>query len=111
MEIKVNKEGQILILIIDGDLDASSAILLDQEIENALKQEETKILVNCTQLEYISSAGLGVFMSYLQDFEEKQVEIVLFGMSEKVHNVFKILGLDNLLRIVNTKEEAQNLLN
>ncbi len=108
MEITSNKEDNILVIEIDGDLDASSAILLDQEIEIALKNNEQKMVVDCTNLEYISSAGLGVFMSYLQDFEERQVSLVLYGLSDKVLNVFKILGLDNLLKIVNNKEEALN---
>lgn len=106
MKITSIKEDDLLFIQIDGDLDASSAILLDQEIEAALDNGEQKIIVDCNALDYISSAGLGVFMSYLKDFEDQQVTLVLFGLSEKVMNVFKILGLDNLLKIVESKEAA-----
>lgn len=106
MKITSIKEDDLLFIQIDGDLDASSAILLDQEIETALEKGEQKIIVDCNALDYISSAGLGVFMSYLKDFEDQQVTLVLFGLSEKVMNVFKILGLDNLLQIVENKEAA-----
>lgn len=106
MEITKTKENNYLNLIIDGDLDASSAIYLDESIQKALEDNESIILIDCKKLDYISSAGLGVFMSYLKDFEERNVSMILFGLSDKVNNVFKILGLDNLLQIVETKEDA-----
>lgn len=106
MEITKKKENNYLNLIIDGDLDASSAIYLDEYIQNALNENENIILIDCGRLDYISSAGLGVFMSYLKDFDERNVIMVLFGLSDKVKNVFQILGLDNLLRIVETKDDA-----
>jgi len=42
----------------------------------------------------------------MQDFKEKDIKMVLYGLSEKVKNVFKILGLDSILPIVDNKIEA-----
>ena len=70
----------------------------------------TRILVDCSALEYISSAGLGVFMSYIEEFRDKRIHMVLFGMKEKVSNTFQILGLADLLQIRETKQEAKKLL-
>ena len=106
MEVSLIKENNIYIINIKGDLDASSAILLDQEIEKVLNFNTNKLMIDCTELNYISSAGLGVFMSYIQDFKEKNIKMVLYGLSEKVKNVFKILGLDSILPIVENKNEA-----
>jgi anti-sigma B factor antagonist len=61
-------------------------------------------------LEYISSAGLGVFMSYIEEFKEKNITMVLFDMNEKVANTFEILGLKELLLIAADKAEAKKLL-
>lgn len=109
MRITSVKENEFYFIAIEGDLDASSSIQLDQAIEEALSKNETKIIVDCSQLEYISSAGLGVFMSYIQDFQANNISLVLCHLSEKVFNVFQILGLDELIKIVNTKEEAKTL--
>lgn len=49
-------------------------------------------------------------MSYIQDFQAEGINMVLCHMSEKVKQVFSILGLDELIRIVTTKEEAKSLL-
>ncbi|MGN6645962.1 MAG: STAS domain-containing protein [Cytophaga sp.] len=110
MRITSVKENEFYFIAIEGDLDASSSIQLDQAIEEALSKNETKIIVDCSQLEYISSAGLGVFMSYIQDFQANNISLVLCHLSEKVLNVFQILGLDELIKIAATKEEAKNLI-
>ena len=68
-----------------------------------------QILVDCSALEYISSAGLGVFMSYIEELKDKNIPMVLFGMKEKVANTFSILGLAELLHITTTKPEAKKL--
>ena len=47
-------------------------------------------------------------MSYLQDLTDKGVSMQLFNLNEKVFEVFKILGLDELINIVETKEMAVN---
>jgi len=67
-------------------------------------------MVDGTQLNYISSAGLGVFMSYIDDFKSKNIKMVIFGLSEKVLNVFQILGLDQLMTIVSDKKAAKERL-
>jgi anti-sigma B factor antagonist len=109
MKITSDKDKEHFIIGIDGDLDASSCILLDKAISDAVSKDEKKIIIDCSRLNYISSAGLGVFMSYLQDFENNKISLVLCNLSEKVKNVFQILGLDELIKIVNTKDEAKSL--
>lgn len=105
--IKIDKktEKSYYELIIGGDVDASSSIHLDMALSEALADNQS-IIVNLEDLEYISSAGLGVFMSHLQDINFKKKKLAVFGMKEKVFQVFKILGLNQLMTIVNTKEEA-----
>jgi anti-sigma B factor antagonist len=111
MNITTVKEDQFYTISIEGELDASSSILLDNTLTEAFTQKENKILVDCSRLNYISSAGLGVFMSYLQDFENNGISMALYNMNDKVRNVFTILGLDNLIKIVPNKKEAIELMN
>ena len=67
---------------------------------------QKNILIDCAGLEYISSAGLGVFMSYLDEFEENNIKMAIYALKDKVFQVFHILGLDQLITIKRTKEEA-----
>jgi anti-sigma B factor antagonist len=50
-------------------------------------------------------------MSHLQDFENTHTTLVLFGLSEKVLTVFQVLGLDQLLTIVVSEQEAKMQVN
>ncbi|MCC5929481.1 MAG: STAS domain-containing protein [Cyclobacteriaceae bacterium] len=106
---ELEEEGVYLIKV-SGEVDASSSIFLDQSIGEAVEKYD-KILIDCEKIEYISSAGLGVFMSYINELEEKKIGLVLYGLSDKVLHVFQILGLDKLLKLVDTKSEAKEFLN
>lgn len=110
VHIKRMQEEGVDVLAIVGEIDASSSIDLDLAIAKSLSEGHTKILVDCSALEYISSAGLGVFMSYIEEFKERNFKMVIYGMKEKVMNTFNILGLDELLLIVPTKVEAKKRL-
>jgi len=96
------------VIAVDGDVDASSSIRLDEAIGKAIREGHQNILIDCENLNYISSAGLGVFMSYIEELKVKNIRMVLFGLSERVENVFKVLGLDQLLNIKKTKDQAKH---
>ncbi len=107
---RLQEEGADIISVI-GEIDASSSIELDLAIAKSVGEGFKKILVDCSALEYISSAGLGVFMSYIEEMKDKNIPLVLFGMKEKVANTFQILGLADLLNITENKQEAKKLAN
>jgi anti-sigma B factor antagonist len=111
VHIKRLQEDGIDIIAPVGEIDASSSIELDLTIAKSVGEGFNKILVDCSALEYISSAGLGVFMSYIEEFKDKGLKMVLFGMSEKVANTFEILGLNELLIIAVDKAEAKGKIN
>lgn len=109
VHIKRLQENGTDIISVIGEIDASSSIELDLAIAKSVGEGFKKILVDCSALEYISSAGLGVFMSYIEEMRDKKIPLVLFGLKEKVANTFHILGLADLLYIRNTKQEAIQL--
>ncbi len=109
MQVQHTNENEYHIIAIKGDVDASSSIVLDNALEKAINEKQPKILIDCSELNYISSPGIGVFTSRLDDCENVNIKLVLFAMSDKVQNVFRILGLDQLIQIVSTKDEAKSV--
>ncbi|MEM9830133.1 MAG: STAS domain-containing protein [Bacteroidota bacterium] len=107
VDVRTDFEGDSCLITISGEVDASSSIYLDEALEKAMNSDIVRILVNCNHLNYISSAGLGVFMSYIQELEAKGKRMVLYRMSDRVYKVFEILGLHQLLTIVKTEEQAK----
>ncbi|MEY5049500.1 MAG: anti-sigma factor antagonist [Bacteroidota bacterium] len=108
LEITTLRNDNILLIDICGDLDASSSIKLDKVLDEAKNNKEKSVLINCAKLNYISSAGLGVFMSYIEDYKQNGTYFCLYGLSEKVKNVFALLGLEKLIKIFNTEDDARN---
>ena len=106
MKVTAQPADTTLTLVLDGELDASSAVVLDTELNKPELLKYKKVLIDCQRLSYISSAGLGVFISHLQRLQDSNVKLVFFNMQEKVFNVFEIPGLDSLMTIVPTEQEA-----
>jgi len=100
MFINTTTENNYLIIALDGDLDASSALQLDTAIKEALEQNKTNIVIDCNKLNYVSSSGLGVFISYLSDFQKDNIYFALMNVKEKILNTLDILGLTKLLNII-----------
>src|SRR5215216_6105753 len=107
---RLQEDGADVIALV-GEIDASSSIELDLAIAKSVGEGFSRILIDCSALEYISSAGLGVFMSYIEEFKDKNIRMVLFGMNDKVANTFEILGLHELLTIGKDKVHAKKLIN
>lgn len=100
-------ENGIYFIKVEGEVDASSSIYLDNAVSEALQNDCNAILIDCNNLNYISSAGLGVFMSHLDEINQRNIQLILFGIQNKVYKVFEILGLHELITITETREEAK----
>lgn len=111
VEINLEEKDSVLIISPVGEIDASSSIHLDNAIKQAIQEKQTKILGDLSGLSYISSAGLGVFISHLEEFKSEGIKMVLCSLNNSVDEVFGILGLKKLIEIKETKEEGLDALN
>jgi anti-sigma B factor antagonist len=100
-----NQEG-IDCLYLAGYLDAHTAPELEQELGNLVENGKHKIIVNFRDLDYISSAGLGVFMAFIEDVRENGGDIKLSDMKPKVFSVFDLLGFPILFDIETEEKVA-----
>ncbi len=98
--------GDVQVLDLKGELDAHTASELEAAIERCRDENKNKIVVNGSGLAYISSAGLGVFMAYIEELREEGGDIKIAALQPKVFNVFDLLGFPMLFDIVATEEEA-----
>jgi anti-sigma B factor antagonist len=97
--VKFREFADIKIIDIGGHLDAYTAADLEKELSNLIQSGNNKIIVNFSQLEYISSAGLGVFMAFIEDVRNNNGDIKLSSMNQKVFSVFDLLGFPMLFDI------------
>ena len=93
-------------LVIEGSIDASSSIHLENSLEQVILEGNSVLLINMSGLTYISSAGLGAFISKLDIINQRDIQMIFFQLSPAVASVFEILGIGDLLDIVADKETA-----
>jgi anti-sigma B factor antagonist len=99
-------QRELDVLELDGELDAHTAPQLEEALQNLLNKQKHQIIVNCKDLEYISSAGLGVFMAYIEDVRSMGGDIKLTNMKPGVYHVFDLLGFPALYDIFDDEQEA-----
>ena len=79
---------------------------MEAEIDGLLDGGARKLVADFDDNEYVSSAGLRVFLAVLKFLEKNDGRIVLCGMKPFVADVFEISGFSELFEIVATREEA-----
>lgn len=99
-------KGNVSVINLSGYLDAHTAPTLENNFTDLIDQNQFKIVVNFKDLAYISSAGLGVFMAYIEKIRDNNGDIKLASMNDKVFNIFDLLGFPLLYEIFGTEEEA-----
>jgi anti-sigma B factor antagonist len=98
--IQRSSEGALTVLALDGFLDAHTAPDFEKAIQSELDQGHRQLIIDGSKLTYISSAGLGVFMGFIEELREQGGDIKICGLSPKVEQVFEILGFHALYDIV-----------
>ncbi len=98
-QLKNEQIDGISIVYVNGYLDAHTAPILEEKLEELTKSGFFKILVNFSELSYISSAGLGVFMGFIEECREQGGDIKMCQMQENVYTIFDLLGFPLLFDI------------
>ena len=102
MEITEEKNNDVSIIALNGRLNVTTTADLEKVFNKLFEEKSTKILVDCRDLEYISSAGLAA----AKQFKKISGEIALSGLSQNVKQVFEISGFTTIFPIYTTRDEA-----
>jgi len=100
------EQDDLSIIRIDGYLDAHTAPQFEQVVQSEIDASRFRIIVDCAKLAYISSAGLGVFMSFIEEVREGGGDIKICSLTPKVKSVFEILGFSDLYDICDDVADA-----
>jgi anti-sigma B factor antagonist len=102
---KSQQDGLSLIAV-EGFLDAHTAPHFEKAIQTEIDAGHNRIVVDCEKLTYISSAGLGVFMSFVEELREAGGDIKICGLTPKVRGVFDMLGFQEIFDLVDDQQTA-----
>ncbi|WP_288981414.1 STAS domain-containing protein [uncultured Parvimonas sp.] len=99
MELKVDlrKEEETLFVDLQGDLDINSNKELKEKVNSI--EGVKKIIINCENLSYVDSTGLGAFISIYKHIKEKGEGLVIRGLKPHIKKIFLITDLDKVFEI------------
>ncbi|MEW6264630.1 MAG: STAS domain-containing protein [Thermodesulfobacteriota bacterium] len=106
MEIEVRSVPGAAIIAAKGRLDAVTVTVFESELTGLLSGGPSRLIVNLTDLEYISSAGLRAILACSKKLQAKQGRLILVGLRGMVEEVFRMAGFLELLPVAATEAEA-----
>ncbi|MBN1948594.1 MAG: STAS domain-containing protein [Candidatus Cloacimonetes bacterium] len=106
MEIKQQQKKNVEILSLVGRLDANTAGILEKKLIPLFDSYSRDVVIDFSELDYISSAGLRILLLAAKTARNKEGSIVLCSMQDFIREIFEIAGFMPVFKITNTLEEA-----
>ena len=105
LEFTDNHVGRAIVVALKGKIDNLSADLFDAHCRQLLGNGEQSFVFDCTELAYLSSAGLRVVLKLAKDIAPKGT-IAFAAMNDTVNEIFAVSGFGEMFRCYPTLEGA-----
>jgi len=99
-------EGQISIIKVGGYIDTTTSSEVERALNGLLKQGRYKIIIDLGNVDYISSAGWGIFISEIKSIRENNGDLKLVSMIPDVYEIFELLEFHHILDVYDSNQEA-----
>jgi anti-sigma B factor antagonist len=99
--------GDISVVRVDGVIDTMTATELEKVMNSLLERSKYRIIVDLGGVDYISSAGWGIFISNIREIRQHTGDIKLARMIPNVYEIFELLEFDSILRAFDSIEKAK----
>jgi anti-anti-sigma factor len=105
MEITETRKDGAVVLGVSGRVDASNASVLEQRILALIGAGEKRLVLDCAQLQYMSSAGLRVLLVAAKRLSDGG-KLGIAALNSQIREVFDIAGFSSILQIYPTQDDA-----
>ena len=106
MNITTQDVDSVAVVRIEGNLDTNTSPDAQQHFDELLAKGTSKILVECTKLDYMSSAGLRVLLATVKRLTGAGGSLRICGLNETVQEVFEISGFSTIFAVFGTEAEG-----
>ncbi len=103
---KAGYQGDISIIKVGGYIDTTTSSELERALDSLLKAGVFRIIIDLGNVDYISSAGWGIFISEIKGIRERGGDLKLAKMIPDVYEVFELLEFHYILKAYDTVEQA-----
>ncbi len=106
IQLKVENNNNISIIKVGGYIDTTTSSELEHHLTKLLERGSFNIVIDLGNVDYVSSAGWGIFISEIKGIREKGGDLKLVGMIPEVYEVFELLEFHYILKAFETLEDA-----
>lgn len=96
----------ISVISVKGYVDTTTSTELEESLKRLLRKGKYDIVIDLEGVNYISSAGWGIFISEIKEIRENGGDLKLAAMIGDVYEVFELLEFQTILESYDTVEEA-----
>lgn len=106
LRVDVIEDGKAAVVALFGFVDRHTIALLDGALAGLLEKGKANIIIDCAELTYISSNGMGVFISYVNKARNMGGDIRFCNMRDIARTVITMLGLHRLFEVYDDRDGA-----
>jgi anti-anti-sigma factor len=106
MDMSEERKADAVVLALSGRLDATSAKTFEDRILGVINSGTQRLVVDLSQLEYVSSSGLRVFLLAAKRLQPTNGKMSLCGLQDHIRQVFDLAGFSSILSIYGSRDEA-----
>lgn len=99
-------DDKAMIVDVKGALDSTTSADFEDYINQLLAKRKSNIVINAQNIEYISSAGIGVILYIQKKILALKGMFIICSVPEEIQALFKLLGFDKVIRTAEDKAEA-----
>lgn len=99
MKLTIDNKGTEVLVRLAGELDTVATVEQADELKKIIELAGKQLVIDCEDLEYISSAGLRFFMQLKRESESRQGNVQLQNLNEDVSEIFRMSGFNNIFTI------------
>ena len=100
MNIRIEHEGNMVVARFAGRLDTAAAVEIMPDIQTLADQADKHIVLDCSELAYISSSGLRLFLTLRKESAAKGGKLQVRNINADIRQVFMMTGFISLFDIV-----------
>ena len=99
MEVKINTQDSVTTAQLIGRLDTPASQEISGDFDTLAQYAAGTVILDCTELEYISSSGLRLFLSLRKAAASKGGNVIVKSINKDIRSVFMMTGFLNLFEI------------
>ncbi len=103
---KVGKNSDIVTVVLSGTLDEGNCSYLLDCVEDEILEDRKKLILDCGQLTFISSMGLGMLVRVNARMKKLGGDVKLAAVQSAVAEVFSVVGLNRIFQIYPSVDDA-----